>query len=106
MPYHFGLCTTKQARVKYGAPHILHMLGRHWLLGLIAAVAVLSLVSGIQQTFAHPITINSSPKAVEGLRSPPKKGKGFFSGPIKLRYSKKSGLGPDGKRGAQNKPPN
>src|SRR5437867_9859582 len=96
MPYHFGLCTTKQARVKYGVPHILHMLGRHWLLGLIVAVAVLTLVSGIQQSFAHPITIDSSPKAFEGVRSPPKEVKVFFSEPIELGYSKISVLGPNG----------
>src|SRR5437867_1240931 len=98
MPYHFGLCTTKQARVKYGAPHILHMLGRHWLLGLIAAVAMLTFASGIQQSFAHPITIDSSPKAFEGVRSPPKEVKVFFSEPIELGYSKISVLGPDGTR--------
>ncbi|TLY06230.1 MAG: hypothetical protein E6K88_08720, partial [Thaumarchaeota archaeon] len=106
MPYHFGLCTTKQARVKYGAPHILHMLGRHWLLGLIAAVAVLTLVSGIQQSFAHPITINSSPKAFEGVRSPPKEVKVFFSEPIELGYSKISVLGPNGTRVDNNDPHN
>src|SRR2546428_13893741 len=81
MPCHFGLCTTKQARVKYGAPHILHMLGRHWLLGLIAAVLVLTHVSGIQQSFAHPLTIKSSSKAFVGVRSTPKQGKMIFSEP-------------------------
>ena len=74
------------------------MLGRHWLLGLIAAVAMLTFASGIQQSFAHPITINSSPKAFEGVRSPPKEVKVFFSEPIELGYSKISVLGPDGTR--------
>ena len=82
------------------------MLGRHWLLGLIAAVAVLTLVSGIQQSFAHPITINSSPKAFEGVRSPPKEVKVFFSEPIELGYSKISVLGPDGTRVDNNDPHN
>ena len=106
MLYHFGLCTTKQARVKYGAQHILYMLGRHWFFGLIAAVAFLTLASGIQQSFAHPITIDSSPKAFEGVRSPPKEVNVFFSEAIELSYSKISVIGPNGSRVDNNDPHN
>jgi copper transport protein len=82
------------------------MLGRNWLCGLIAAVAVLTLASGIQQSFAHPITTDSSPGAFEGVRSPPKEVNVFFSEPIELGYSKITVIGPDGTRVDNNDPHN
>ncbi len=83
------------------------MLGRNWIFGLmIVAVAVLTVGSGFQQSFAHPITIDSSPKAFEGVRSPPKEVNVFFSEPIELSYSKISVIGPDGSRVDNNDPHN
>ncbi len=82
------------------------MLGRHWLFGLIAAIAFLTLASGFQQSFAHPVTIDSSPKAFEGVRSPPKEVNAFFSEPIELSYSKISVIGPDGSKVDNNDPHN
>jgi copper transport protein len=82
------------------------MRRRHWLFGLIATVAVLTLASGIQQSFAHPITTDSSPTAFEGVRSPPKEVNVFFSEPIEFSYSKISVIGPDGARVDNNDPYN
>jgi copper transport protein len=82
------------------------MHGRCWLFGLIAAVAVLTLASGIQQSFAHPVVIDSSPQAFEGVRSPPEEVSVFFSEPIELGYSKISVIGPDGTSVDNNDPHN
>ncbi|HEV8405819.1 MAG TPA: copper resistance protein CopC [Nitrososphaera sp.] len=80
------------------------MLGKYWHCGLIAAIAVITFASGIQQSFAHPITIDSSPKASEGVRTPPKEVKVFFSEAIELSYSKISVIGSDGTRVDNNDP--
>jgi copper transport protein len=82
------------------------MLGRHYLCGLIALIVVLILASGVQQSFAHPITIGSSPNAFEGVRTPPKEVNVFFSEAIEIGYSKISVLGPDGTRVDLNDPHN
>jgi copper transport protein len=81
------------------------MLGRYWLCGLIAIV-VLSLASSIQQSSAHPVVIDSSPQAFEGVRSPPEEVNVFFNEPIELGYSKISVIGPDGTRVDNNDPHN
>ncbi len=84
------------------------MLGKRRIFGLFAAFAVLlmMLASGIlqQQSFAHPVTTDSSPKAFEGVRSPPREVNVFFSEPIELSYSKISVIGPDGSRVDNNDP--
>jgi len=82
------------------------MLGRQWLFFLIAGVAALTIASGIQQSFAHPITTDSTPGAGEAARSSPKEVKVFFSEPIELSYSKISVIGSDGSRVDNNDPHN
>jgi copper transport protein len=82
------------------------MLGRYWLCGLVAAIAVLTFASGVQQSFAHPITTDSTPGAFEGVRSQPEEVEVFFSEPIELGYSKISVIGPDGSRVDNNDPHN
>jgi copper transport protein len=82
------------------------MLGRCWLFYLVAAVIVLTLASGFQQSFAHPITTDSTPGAFEGVRSSPDEVSVFFSEPIELGYSKISVIGPDGSRVDNNDPHN
>jgi copper transport protein len=82
------------------------MLGRHWLCGLIVAVAVLTIASGVQQSFAHPVYVDSTPRAFEGVRSQPNEVSVFFSEPIELGYSKISVLGPDGSKVDNNDPHN
>lgn len=82
------------------------MLARYWLLGLIAVAAFLTIAPAIQQSFAHPVITDSSPKAFEGVRSSPKEVNVFFSEPIELSYSKISVIGPDGSRVDNNDPHN
>jgi copper transport protein len=81
------------------------MLGRYALCGLIAVI-VLTLASGIQQSFAHPVVIDSSPQAFEGVRSQPREVNVYFNEPIELGYSKISVIGPDGSRVDNNDPHN
>ncbi|HKZ60795.1 MAG TPA: copper resistance protein CopC [Nitrososphaera sp.] len=80
------------------------MLGRCWLFGLIAVVTVFTLVSGIQQSFAHPVYVDSTPGAFQSVTSAPGEVSVFFSEPIELAYSSIRVLGPDGS-GADMKDP-
>jgi copper transport protein len=104
MLYHFGLCTTKQARVKYDAPHILRMLGRRWFYYLITAAAVLTFVSSIPQSFAHPVYLDSKPGAFQKVSAAPGEVSVYFSESIELSYSSIKVLGPDGTRVDMNDP--
>ncbi|HXV46534.1 MAG TPA: copper resistance protein CopC [Nitrososphaera sp.] len=81
------------------------MLDRYWLCGLIAVV-VFTLASGFQQSFAHPVYVDSTPGAFEGVRSQPREVSVFFSEPIELGYSKISVIGPDGAKVDNNDPHN
>jgi copper transport protein len=83
------------------------MQGRRSLFLLIAAASiVLTLASGFQQSFAHPVYTDSRPGAFEGVRSSPEEVSVFFSEPIELGYSKISVIGPDGSRVDNNDPHN
>ena len=63
-------------------------------------VAVLMLfVSGLAQlSFAHPVYLDSSPRAFQSIPGSPSEVNVFFSEPIELDYSKISVLGPEGSR--------
>lgn len=74
------------------------MLGRHLLLGLIAAVAALTLASGVQQSFAHPVYVDSTPRAFQSVSAPPGEVVVFFSEAIELDYSSIRVLDPNGNR--------
>lgn len=82
------------------------MLGRLWLFGLIAAVSVLTLASAMQQSFAHPVYVDSNPGAFQSVSSTPREVSVFFSEPIELGYSSIKVLGPDGSRVDKNDPHN
>lgn len=71
-----------------------------------ALVAALALAGAPQQSFAHPITIGSSPRAFQSLSSSPAEVKLSFTEPIELTYSTISVLGPDGSRVDKNDPHN
>jgi copper transport protein len=101
---YFGLCTTKQARVKYSTCSILHVLRRDWHHGaIIATILIITFASYYPpQSFAHPVYVDSSPKPFETLPSPPTEVNVFFSEPIELGYSSIRVLGPDGSPVDQN----
>jgi copper transport protein len=80
--------------------------GRPLLYTLVVAVVVSTLVfAGMtQKSFAHPITLNSSPRPFQSLPSSPSEVTLSFSEPIELSYSKISVLAPDGSRVDKNDP--
>ncbi|HEU4605615.1 MAG TPA: copper resistance protein CopC, partial [Nitrososphaera sp.] len=81
------------------------MLGRRWLFAAIAVVAALTLASG-QQSFAHPVYVDSTPRAFQSVSATPGEVVVFFSEPIELSYSSIRVLGPDGSRVDMNDPHN
>lgn len=80
--------------------------GRPLLYMLVVAVVLAALVlAGMpQKSFAHPITVNSSPKPFQSLPSSPSEVTLSFSEPIELSYSTISVLAPDGSRVDKNDP--
>ncbi|MEW6603637.1 MAG: copper resistance protein CopC [Thermoproteota archaeon] len=82
------------------------MLGRRWVFVFIAVVTVLTFASGIQQSFAHPVYVDSTPGAFESVSSAPGEVSVFFSEAIELSYSSIRVLGPDGSRVDMNDPHN
>jgi len=74
------------------------MLVGQWRYGLIAVAVIIVISSLVPQSFAHPIILNSSPKAFETLQSSPKEVNLFFSEAIELGYSTIKVIGPDGSR--------
>ncbi|HVX02348.1 MAG TPA: copper resistance protein CopC, partial [Nitrososphaera sp.] len=74
------------------------------IIAVSAVVVALALAGAQQQSFAHPITINSSPKAFQSLSSSPAEVSVSLSEPIELSYSTMSVLGPDGSRVDKNDP--
>lgn len=81
------------------------MLGRHSFFGLIVIV-VLTLAAGIQQSFAHPVYVDSIPRAFQSVSAPPSGVRVSFSEPIELSYSSIKVLGPDASRVDMNDPHN
>jgi copper transport protein len=83
------------------------VLGRQWHGGLIAAIIVVMFASCfIPQSFAHPVYIDSSPRAFQSVPSSPAEVNVFFSEPIELGYSTIRVLGPDGSTVDMNDPHN
>jgi copper transport protein len=80
--------------------------GRHWRYGLIAAVAIVAFLSAIPQSFAHPVYVDSTPRAFQSVPSSPAEVSVIFSEPIELPYSSIKVLGPDGSRVDRNDPRN
>lgn len=75
------------------------MLGRYWRSGIIIVgivVFALLLAPNLPNSFAHPITIRSTPQAFQSVAKPPSEVDVYFSEPIELKYSKISVIGPDG----------
>jgi copper transport protein len=81
------------------------MRGRRWIFTAIAVVAALTLASG-QQSFAHPVYVDSTPRAFQSVSATPGEVVVFFSEPIELPYSSIRVLGPDGSRVDMNDPHN
>ncbi|HKX80928.1 MAG TPA: copper resistance protein CopC, partial [Nitrososphaera sp.] len=67
-------------------------------LSIFAALLALSAVGPIQQASAHPVYVDSEPRAFESVRSAPTEVSVFFSEAIELDYSSISVLGPEGTR--------
>jgi copper transport protein len=83
------------------------VLGRQWHGGLVAAIIVVMFASSfIPQSFAHPVYIDSSPRAFQSVASSPAEVNVFFSEPIELGYSTIRVLGPDGSTVDMNDPHN
>ncbi len=81
------------------------MRGRLWIFAAIAVIAALTLASG-QQSFAHPVYLDSTPRAFQSVSATPGEVVVFFSEPIELSYSSIRVLGPDGSRVDMNDPHN
>ena len=60
----------------------------------------------LPQSFAHPVYVDSSPKAFQSVSSSPQEVSVFFSEPIELAYSSIKVLGPDGSAVDMNDPHN
>lgn len=80
------------------------MIGRCGVLGLIAVVAVIISASSIPQSFAHPIYVDSDPRAFQSISEAPPEVSVSFSEAIELSYSSIRVLGPDGSRVDMNDP--
>jgi copper transport protein len=80
-------------------------MARLWSCLLIAAAFVI-IAGSIPQSFAHPITVDSSPKPFASLPSAPGQVVVTFSEAIELDYSRITVLGPDGGRVDLNDPYN
>jgi copper transport protein len=80
------------------------VLLRHWHHGvIIATILIVTFASNYpQQSFAHPVYVDSSPRPFETLPSSPTEVNVFFSEPIELGYSSIRVLGPDGSPVDQN----
>jgi copper transport protein len=83
------------------------LLGRQWHYGLIGAIILIIIAPNcLSQSFAHPVYVNSSPKAFQSVSSSPSEVNVFFSEPIELAYSSIKVLGPDGNAVDMNDPHN
>jgi copper transport protein len=83
------------------------VVSKVWQYGVIG-ISVLIVFGSfcLQQSFAHPVYVDSSPRAFESLTSSPTQVNVFFSEPIELDYSSISVLGPDGNKVDLNDPHN
>jgi copper transport protein len=73
------------------------VLSKVWQYGVIGSFVLIVLgFSCLQQSFAHPVYVDSSPKAFQSVPSSPAQVNVFFTEPIELDYSSISVLGPDG----------
>ncbi|HEV8387805.1 MAG TPA: copper resistance protein CopC [Nitrososphaera sp.] len=74
--------------------------GRFRTLTLVLLSVILSIsIFGIaQQAFAHPVYVDSQPRAFQSIPGSPSEVNVFFSEPIELDYSRITVLGPDGTR--------
>jgi copper transport protein len=83
------------------------VLRKVWQYGVIGSFILIILgFSCLQQSFAHPVYVDSSPKAFQSIPSSPAQVNVFFSEPIELDYSSISVLGPDGSTVDLNDPHN
>jgi copper transport protein len=71
---------------------------RHWYWGIIiGTIVVMTFASNrMPESFAHPVYVDSSPRAFQSVPSSPAEVNVFFSEPIELDYSSIRVLGPDG----------
>jgi copper transport protein len=83
------------------------LLARQWHYGLIGAIILIIIAPNcLPQSFAHPVYVDSSPKAFQSVSSSPAEVNVFFSEPIELAYSSIKVLGPDGNTVDMNDPHN
>lgn len=81
------------------------LLQPRYVLAFSTVAVVLLFVSGLAQlSFAHPVYLDSSPRAFQSIPGSPAEVNVFFSEPIELDYSKISVLGPEGSRVDMNDP--
>jgi copper transport protein len=74
---------------------------------MVVAIILITFASYcIPQSFAHPVYVDSSPKAFQSMPSSPTEVNVFFSEPIELAYSTIKVFGPDGNRVDLNDPHN
>jgi copper transport protein len=71
---------------------------------MLAAFALTAVMMAPSAAYAHPVTIDSSPRPFASVSSAPREVVVIFSEPIELSYSKISVLGPDGSRVDTNDP--
>ena len=65
---------------------------------LLSAVLTISIFGAAQPASAHPVYVDSQPRASQSIPGSPSEVNVFFSEPIELDYSRISVLGPDGAR--------
>jgi copper transport protein len=74
------------------------MAARPWHLAVLAAAALAVVAGLVPAAYAHPITIDSSPKSFSSVPSAPAQVTVSFTEPIELSYSTITVLAPDGSR--------
>ncbi|MDP8889085.1 MAG: copper resistance protein CopC [Thermoproteota archaeon] len=81
---------------------------RQWYWGIIiGTIIIITFASyGMPESFAHPVYVDSSPRAFQSVPSSPTEVNVFFSEPIELEYSSIEVLGPDGSAVDLNDPHN
>jgi copper transport protein len=73
------------------------VLLRLWHCAILGALLIIILGSyNLPQSFAHPVYVDSSPRAFQSVPSSPTEVNVFFTEPIELDYSSIRVLGPDG----------
>lgn len=86
--------------------HLVLLLAGTWRYVVLVGAIVALLAAGIPSSFAHPLTVSSTPKPFASVSSVPEEIAVTFSEPIELSYSRMSVLAGDGTRVDNNDPHN